>query len=83
VTNASKARTLGQQDLDRVRDPRLRTSLELQQAFGLRREEAIKFMPSFADRGDHLLLKMTWMWGAKTSSGTWPPAESGGRFSVE
>ena len=35
-------------------------SLELQQAFGLRREEAIKFIPSFADRGDHLVLKASW-----------------------
>ena len=65
VTNTSKARTLGQQDLDRVRDPRVRMSLELQQVFGLRREEAIKFMPSFADRGDHLLLKATWTKGGK------------------
>ena len=46
VVHTSKARTLGQQDLDRVRDPRVRMSLELQQAFALRREEAIKFSPT-------------------------------------
>ena len=40
-------------------------SLELQQAFGLRREEAIKFQPSFADRGDHILLKASWTKGGK------------------
>jgi hypothetical protein len=40
-------------------------SLELQQAFGLRREEAIKFIPSYADRGDHLVLKDTWTKGGK------------------
>ena len=65
VTHASKAKTLIQQDLDRVCNPRVRMSLELQQAFGLRREEAIKFMPSFADRSDHLLLKATWTKGGK------------------
>jgi hypothetical protein len=32
-------------------------SLELQRAFGLRREEAIKLNPSYADRGDRLALK--------------------------
>jgi integrase len=40
-------------------------SLELQQAFGLRREEAIKFQPSFADRGDHVVLKASWTKGGK------------------
>ena len=68
VTSASKAKNLGQQDLDRVRDPRIRMSLELQQAFGLRREEAIKFMPDYADRGDSILLKATWTKGGKARS---------------
>jgi len=40
-------------------------SLELQRAFGLRREEAIKFAPSYADQGDHLLLKASWTKGGK------------------
>jgi hypothetical protein len=40
-------------------------SLELQQAFGLRREEAIKFRPGYADRGDHLALKASWTKGGK------------------
>ena len=40
-------------------------SLELQQAFGLRREEAIKFIPSYADRGDHIQLKPSWTKGGK------------------
>ena len=40
-------------------------SLELQQAFGLRREEAIKLIPSYADRGDHLVLKDSWTKGGK------------------
>jgi integrase len=40
-------------------------SLELQQAFGLRREESIKFMPSYADQGDHIALKPSWTKGGK------------------
>jgi hypothetical protein len=65
VTNASKARIVTQSQLDKVRDEHVRMSLELQQAFGLRREEAIKFQPSFADRGDHLVLKASWTKGGK------------------
>ena len=51
VTNISKAKSVTMKDLERVRDQHVRMSLELQQAFGLRREEAIKFQSSFADRG--------------------------------
>ena len=40
-------------------------SLRLQQAFGLRREEAIKIMPSVADRRDYLQLKASWTKGGK------------------
>ena len=65
VTNRSKARTVTLPDLERVRDLHVRMSLELQQAFGLRREEAIKFQPSFADRGDHIALKASWTKGGK------------------
>jgi integrase len=49
----------------RVRDEHVRMSLELQQAFGLRRDEAMKFQPSFADRGDHLVLKASWTKGGR------------------
>ena len=48
-----------------MRDEHVRMSLELQQAFGLRREEAMKFQPSFADRGDHLVLKASWTKGGR------------------
>ena len=65
VTSESKAKQVGEADLERVRDPHVRMSLELQQAFGLRREEAIKFRPSYADRGDYLVLKDTWTKGGK------------------
>ena len=65
VSTGSKAKQVDRVDLERVRDPHVRMSLELQQAFGLRREEAIKFNPSYADRGDRLVLKDTWTKGGK------------------
>ena len=65
VTNASKAKVVSAADLEQIRDPYVRMSLELQQAFGLRREEAIKFNPSYADRGDHIALKASWTKGGK------------------
>ena len=65
VSDGSKAKTIGVTDLEKVRDPHVRMSLELQSAFGLRREEAIKFAPSYADKGDHLLLKPSWTKGGK------------------
>lgn len=65
VTNGSKAQSVGTTDLDKVHDPYVRMSLELQQAFGLRREEAIKFNPGYAVRGDHITLKASWTKGGK------------------
>ena len=65
VTNESKAKSVTQSQLEKVRDEHVRMSLELQQAFGLRREEAMKFRPSFADRGDHLVLKASWTKGGR------------------
>jgi hypothetical protein len=65
VNQESKAKSVNNADLDRIKDPRVRMSLELQQAFGLRREEAIKFIPSYADRGDHIQLKPSWTKGGK------------------
>jgi site-specific recombinase XerC len=65
VTNESKAKSVIEADLAKVRDVHVRMSLRLQQAFGFRREEAIKFMPSVADRGDYLQLKPSWTKGGK------------------
>ena len=64
VTNISKARELCV-SLEQVTDPHVRMSLQLQAAFGLRREEAIKFQPSYADRGEHLALKGSWTKGGR------------------
>ncbi|CAB3824091.1 hypothetical protein LMG1864_00414 [Achromobacter ruhlandii] len=64
VTNISKARELGT-GLEHITDVHVRMSLQLQAAFGLRREEAIKFQPSYADRGDHIALKGSWTKGGR------------------
>lgn len=65
VTNGTKARELGSIALERIQDPHVRMSLVLQQTFGLRREESIKFQPLYADRGDHILLKHSWTKGGR------------------
>jgi len=65
VTDSSKAKSVSATQLEKVRDQNVRMSLELQAAFGLRREESIKFMPSYADQGDHLVLKPSWTKGGK------------------
>ncbi|MGV8401403.1 phage integrase N-terminal domain-containing protein [Pseudomonas aeruginosa] len=67
VTNADKSKTLGDA-LDRVGDAHVQMSLQLQQAFGLRREESIKFQPGYADRGDHITLKGSWTKGGRERS---------------
>jgi hypothetical protein len=65
ATGSSKAKSVSATQLEKVRDQHVRMSLELQQAFGLRREESIKFMPSYADQGDHIVLKPSWTKGGK------------------
>ena len=64
VTNISKAQELGT-GLEQITDVYVRLNLQLQAAFGLRREEAIKFQPGYADRGDHITLKGSWTKGGR------------------
>ena len=66
VSNESKAVVVDSPALSSIQDDFVRMSLELQRAFGLRREEAIKFMPGFADQGDHIRLKASWTKGGKS-----------------
>ena len=68
MSNESKAVDVDNQQLLAVKDDYVRMSLELQRAFGLRREEAIKFSPSFADKGDHIVLKDSWTKGGQGKS---------------
>jgi integrase len=65
VSDQSKAKELAEEQLSQVRDENVRMSLRLQQAFGLRREEALKIQPRWADRGDHLQLKASWTKGGR------------------
>lgn len=66
VSSFSKAQTLSAAQLARITDRNVYLSLELQRAFGLRREEALKFRPNYADRGDRLVLKASWTKGGKS-----------------
>ena len=65
ATNESKAKDITQEQLDKIKDVHVRMSLELQRAFGLRREEAMKFQPSYANQKDHIQLKASWTKGGK------------------
>lgn len=65
VTNESKAKDLTQHQLSKIKDKHVRMSLELQRAFGLRREEAMKFQLSYADKGNCIQLKASWTKGDK------------------
>jgi integrase len=51
-----------------VTDERVRLALRLQQAFGLRREEALKLRVSVADRENHLSLVASWCKGGRARS---------------
>lgn len=67
VTNISKAVQVSDDALRLIKDDRVRMSLELQEAFGLRRAEAIKFQPAYAMSGDadKIMLKATWCKGGR------------------
>lgn len=65
VTNRSKALHVTDEQLAKIKDERLRCSVELQRAFGLRREECLKFQPGYAIQEDHIRLKPSWTKGGK------------------
>lgn len=68
VPTESKAKELDTAKLEQIRDPRLQLSLRLQKEFGLRREESLKFRPSYAVQGDKLNLKASWCKGGRARS---------------
>lgn len=47
-------------DVPEIENKHVQYAWELQRAFGLRREESLKFQPHFADRGDKIFLKGSW-----------------------
>jgi len=65
VTNKSKALALDEEKLAKINNEWISCSLELQKAFGLRREECLKFQPQYADLGDKIRLKDSWTKGGK------------------
>lgn len=65
VTNVSKACELDAEKLNSIGDSYVKLSLKLQEAFGLRREESIKFIGTWADRGNHIVLKASWCKGGR------------------
>jgi integrase len=64
VTNEDKSRRLGT-GIDGITDSNTRMSLELQQAFGLRRAESIKFQPRYSDQGHYILIMNSWAKGGR------------------
>jgi integrase len=65
VARESRAQALDESKLTRIEDKYVRMSVRLQAAFGLRREEAIKFNPSYAIQDDHIRLKSSWTKGGR------------------
>ena len=65
VAKESKAQALDDKKLSLVSDPFVNLSIRLQAAFGLRREEAIKFKPNYAVQDDRIKLKSSWTKGGR------------------
>lgn len=65
VTNENRGKELSQEQLNSIPDQHVKMSLKLQQAFGLRREEAMKIQPEKADHGDRLILDASWCKGGR------------------
>jgi integrase len=61
----NKARKADPETLNRVSNERVRLALQLEAAFGLRREEVLKARPIVADRGACLELKASWTKGGR------------------
>ncbi|MCH8113802.1 MAG: integrase domain-containing protein [Proteobacteria bacterium] len=56
---------MDEKKLSEISDPYVHLSIRMQAAFGLRREESIKFNPSYAMQGDHIRLKSSWTKGGR------------------
>ena len=68
VAKESKALKLEVKKLFLISDSYMKLSIRLQAAFGLRREESIKFSPSYAVQGDQIELKASWTKGGRARS---------------
>ena len=65
VAKESKAQELDEKKLSLISDPYVVLSIRMQAAFGLRREESIKFSPCYAMQSDHIKLKSSWTKGGR------------------
>lgn len=65
VGKETKAQTIDPDQLAKLSHERLQVSIALQEAFGLRREECLKFQPDYAIQGDVLHLKGSWCKGGR------------------
>lgn len=65
VREETKAQVLNSEQLAKLGHERLQVSLLLEQVFGLRREEALKFQPAVADKGQAIELKGSWCKGGR------------------
>lgn len=65
ISEHSKACDIDLNKVKSIDDQYVVASLLLARAFGLRKEEAIKFMPRYADQGEHIKLKASWCKGGK------------------
>ena len=68
VAKESKAKEVDEAKLSSISDQYVCLSIRLQAAFGLRREESIKFSPSYAVQDDHVKLKSSWTKGGRARS---------------
>lgn len=60
---AKESKAIHSFDSSKFENPFICYSVQLQQQFGLRREESIKFIASYADKGDYIQLKDSWTKG--------------------
>ena len=60
ITNKDKSIELDEQKLEKIDDPDVKMSLQLQQVFGLRKEESIKIRIHEAVQGNKLCLQGPW-----------------------
>ncbi len=67
-SKGNRVRDLSPQILNQISSPYIALSLQLMRHFGLRREEAMKFRPMEADRGDRILLTPSWCKGGRGRS---------------
>jgi hypothetical protein len=63
---ATQNKAIHPANLNRITDPYIQISLQLQRTFGLRREESLKIRPHMADKNDKLLLLGTWCKGNRS-----------------